>query len=125
MSAGTAAARKPGGAVTEPLTERNGCFISKQSSSFVEAAQEVHALHGLTGGALGEVVLGAEDEETARARVEAPGDLNEVGGLDVLGVGQCVAFEQPHERLFPVGVRVALADGRPERRVVGLVLQVP
>src|SRR5690242_9949912 len=96
-SLATAAARNPLGAVTAPGTERNFSFMSKQSCSFAEAAHEVHALHSLASGAFGEIVFGAENNESARTRVESPGDLDEVGGFDVLRVRQRLAVKQPHE----------------------------
>ena len=69
-----------------------------QAGGFREAAEDVHALHGLAAGALGQIVQGAEDEEPAGARIQTPGDFDDVGAGDVFGVGQGLAIEEADER---------------------------
>src|SRR5437763_16799280 len=65
-------------------------------------AEQVQALDGLAAGAFEEIVLGAHDDEPARARVETPGDVNGVGAHYVLGVRQRLALEQTDERFVAV-----------------------
>src|SRR5437773_5749269 len=57
---------------------------SDKPRRFLEAAQEIHALHRLAAGALDEVIFGADDDEPAGARVEAPADFDDVGAGDIL-----------------------------------------
>src|SRR5215469_18294418 len=89
MSQKTPEARKPCGAVMEPGI----CFInfeiargSDQSCRFRKATHDVHALDGLAAGAFDDVVHGAHDDEAARADIKPPGDFNNVGADDMLGI---------------------------------------
>src|SRR5438874_1891942 len=102
MSQKTPEARKPLGATMEPGMSLNFAFMkldgsandsrgslrSEQPRRFGEAAQEVKALHRLAAGAFDQVVLGAEDDETAGAWIQSPGDFDDVGARHILGVGQ-------------------------------------
>src|SRR4051812_46540164 len=71
--------------------------ILDQAGGFREPADKVHALDGLAAGAFDEVVFRTHHDEPARPRIQSPGDLDEIGPDDVLGVGQIFAFQQPDE----------------------------
>jgi hypothetical protein len=73
-------------------------------------------LDGLAAGAFNEVVFGAEDDESACARVDAPRDLEDVGSGDVFGVGQGRAVEKPDERFTGVGGAIDCGDTSCELR---------
>ena len=81
-----------------------------QTGGFGKAAEDIHALHGLAAGAFDDVVLGAHHDEPAGARVEPPGDFDDVRADDIFRVGQGFAFQQPHERFVAVGGLVAGGD---------------
>src|SRR5258708_4946534 len=116
MSQKTPEARKPFGAVTEPGMDLKPGFMeferrkSNEDGGLGEAAEDVHALDGLAAGAFDEIVLGAHDDEPAGARVEPPGDFDDVGAVDVLGIRKIFAIEEAHEWFTAVGVLVAGGD---------------
>src|SRR5882724_3280780 len=116
MSQNTPAARKPLGAVTEPGMDLKPGFMeferrkSNEAGGLGETAEDVHALDGLAAGALDEVVLGAHDDQPAGARVEPPGDFDDVGADDVLGVGKIFGVQEAHERFTGVGGLIAGGD---------------
>src|SRR5439155_14607609 len=126
MSQKTPEARKPLGATMEPGMSLNFAFMkldgsandsrgslrSDQPRRFGEAAQEVKALHRLAAGAFDQVVLGAEDDETAGAWIQSPGDFDDVGARHILGVGQSrpVGIQETDERFVPVSRAVTGSD---------------
>src|ERR1700678_3305193 len=68
---------------------------SAQAGGFREAAQDVHALDGLTAGSFGDIIERAHHDETLSTRVQTPRDFDDVGTGDILRVGQRGPFQQP------------------------------
>src|SRR6267142_2391457 len=84
-----------------------GIWASQQAGRLREPAHDIHALYRLAAGAFDEVVLGAHYEQPSRAWIESPGNFEDVGARDVLGVRQRLGIEQANEGFMAVGRFVA------------------
>src|SRR5206468_1461142 len=116
MSQETPAAKQPSGAVTEPSITLNGLSMElNQSSRFLEAAKDIHALHRLAAGALDDVVFCAHDNEPSGSRIQTPPNFNNVCADNIFRIWQRLAFEQPHKWLLAVSLRVTCANFFAER----------
>ena len=83
---------------------------SQQPRRFRESAQNIHALDRLARRALDDVVLGAQDDETTRARIQPPRHLEDIRADDILRIGQRRVAENANERFGLVRVAITLSD---------------
>ena len=56
-------------------------------------AHQIETLHRLTARAFGQVIDRAHDDESVRARVDLPGDVDKICADNIFRVGQPVAAE--------------------------------
>ena len=73
--------------------------LQQQARRFLAAEHQIHVLDGLAGGALHQIVDGADDDGTAGGGVELESDVAEVGAIDGGQVGQAAGLIEAHEFL--------------------------
>ena len=78
--------------------------VQSQPGGLVEPEREVRVLHGLSGGALAEVVERADDDRRAGRAVGEDADLGGVGALHARQLGRDALGQDAHDRARRVGV---------------------
>src|SRR5690606_15362074 len=96
----SSAARRP------PSRRSRGDPGGRQPGGLVEAEGDVHALHGTSRGALGQVVDGADGDDPSRGLVEGDLHLDGVGAVHRRRRRPLARGEQADERLVGVGLLV-------------------
>lgn len=69
----------------------------EQAERLVKTMTQVKTLDRLTGRALDQVVLGAQQNDPARAIVHRPADIDKVGAYHIFGIWTPPLAEQPDE----------------------------
>ena len=92
------------------------------AGAFLNAAEEVHVLDGLTSGALDHVVDDRSDNQQARVFVRVQLDVTIVGALDIADIHPDALGQQPDE--FFVRVRLFIGGTHGGERCAGSQLCV-